>query len=264
MNIKEYIKDLYDAYILKKKYKYIRSQDYNGKRYHQIQAIKNFTHYTYAYNGFDAEETKEIKKGNIGGYIEDESCLSHKGNCWIDYGSYVSDGIRISGNAWVDKFIRINSFDKMKLDIYDNVRISADIFNESISKLEKTCSVGGYTKINAPIYIRDNFEISGYNIEINDSLVFKKALDTQYDNELVFRSPLDIDNYIRTMSLIERIRSNISNTNRFYGDNNSNQEFAFDFRYIKPNPKVSSAESKPKEESIKPTVKNALDYIEIK
>jgi hypothetical protein len=242
---------------------------YNGKIYYQIQAIRNFTHYTYVSDGFSSgsvEEIKEIKRGNVGGYIENESCLSHEGNCWIDYGSFVSDGIRISGNAWVDKFITINGFNKMKLDIYDNVRVSANIFNESISNLEKTCSIGGYTKINALIYIEDSFEISSYNIDINNNLVLKKRLGTQYDNELIFRSQIDIENYRRTMSEIEngRYRNNISYTNRFYGDNNSNQEFAFDFRYIKPNLKISSAESKPKEEPIKPTIKNALDYIEIR
>ena len=36
-----------------------------------------------------------VKAGDIGGYVESESNLSHEGNCWI------SDDARVSGNALV-------------------------------------------------------------------------------------------------------------------------------------------------------------------
>jgi len=48
-----------------------------------------------------------VKKGDIGGFVSDESCLSHEGECWIfddsevSGNSAVSEGAVLSGNASV-------------------------------------------------------------------------------------------------------------------------------------------------------------------
>ena len=43
----------------------------------------------------------DVKKGDIGGYIEKEENLSHEGNCWIDNNARVYGDARVSGDAQV-------------------------------------------------------------------------------------------------------------------------------------------------------------------
>lgn len=40
-----------------------------------------------------------VKKGELGGWIEDEENLSHEGNCWVNDGCYVCGGARVYENA---------------------------------------------------------------------------------------------------------------------------------------------------------------------
>ncbi len=53
---------------------------------YRIKALKNF---------------RDVKIGDLGGYIENESNLSHEGNCWI------YDNARVYGNARVHENARI-------------------------------------------------------------------------------------------------------------------------------------------------------------
>ena len=43
----------------------------------------------------------KIKKGDVGGYIENENNLSHKGQCWVDETSKVLGKSRVIGNAQI-------------------------------------------------------------------------------------------------------------------------------------------------------------------
>ncbi|WP_246067890.1 hypothetical protein [Bartonella saheliensis] len=61
-----------------------------GKTLHRIRALRDFG---------------DIKAGDLGGFIEKESNLSHEGNCWI------SDNAKIFGKA----------------KVLNNVKISGDI-----------------------------------------------------------------------------------------------------------------------------------------
>ena len=86
-----------------KKYKMLNI-DYvtdSGVVLHPIQALKNFGN---------------VKKGDIGGYIESYSNLSQKGNCWVGgeakvYGrSEVTDYAMVDENATVcNTFVRDDS-----------------------------------------------------------------------------------------------------------------------------------------------------------
>lgn len=71
---------------------------YSGRTLYRIQAIKDFS---------------DVKKGDLGGYIESEYNLSHKGDCWVYnnaqvYGkaevgglSIICGNSRIYGNAYI-------------------------------------------------------------------------------------------------------------------------------------------------------------------
>jgi len=53
---------------------------------YQIEALKEFS---------------DIKKGDLGGWIEKESNLSQQGDCWVSCRARVYDNAIVSDNAWV-------------------------------------------------------------------------------------------------------------------------------------------------------------------
>ncbi|NDK07840.1 hypothetical protein EOM39_01180 [Candidatus Gracilibacteria bacterium] len=59
---------------------------FRGKVLYRIQALKDFG---------------DVKKGDLGGYIEKEDNLSQDGNCWIYNEAKVYDEAKICGNAKV-------------------------------------------------------------------------------------------------------------------------------------------------------------------
>ena len=66
--------------------------EFGGKILHRIKALKDFN---------------DVKKGDLGGYIEKEENLSHEGNAWVSDNAWVcgnawvSDNAKVFGNAWV-------------------------------------------------------------------------------------------------------------------------------------------------------------------
>ena len=89
---------------MEKKYK-LTEETINlcGKKLFRIKALKDF---------------EDVKKGDKGGFIEDEHNLSHDGNSWV-YGNAMVDGNAmvygdacVYGDAWVCGNIKIeNNFD---------------------------------------------------------------------------------------------------------------------------------------------------------
>ena len=60
--------------------------EYKGRALHRIKALRDF---------------RNVKKGDVGGYIESETNLSHEGNCWIFDNAKVYDNAMVSGKAKV-------------------------------------------------------------------------------------------------------------------------------------------------------------------
>ena len=71
---------------------------------HRIKALKDFDN---------------VKKGDIGGYIEKEDNLSHDGNCWVFDNAWVSDNAKVYDNALV--FGNALVFDNAM--VYGNARV---------------------------------------------------------------------------------------------------------------------------------------------
>ena len=83
---------------MEKKYK-LTDETINlcGKKLCRIKALKDF---------------EDVKKGDKGGFIEDEHNLSHDGNSWVYGNARVYGDARVYGNAWVYGNIKIeNNFD---------------------------------------------------------------------------------------------------------------------------------------------------------
>jgi len=83
-----------------------KMQHYNRTLY-QIEALKDF---------------KDVRKGDLGGWIENENNLSQDGNAWVYDNAKVFDNARVSGNACVYD----NAWIWDNACVYDNARVYGD------------------------------------------------------------------------------------------------------------------------------------------
>ena len=122
----------------------------DGRTLHRIEALKDFGN---------------IKKGEKGGFIENENNLTQYGKCWV------YDNAEVSGNAMV--------FDNA--EIYDNAEVysgtmvyeNAKIYGNA--KVSGIAAVFGDAEVCGKAEVCDHAEIRGNAIVANDSdyIVFK-------------------------------------------------------------------------------------------
>lgn len=67
-----------------KKFELVDASNYGRRKAYRIRALRDFG---------------DVQKGMLGGYVEDESCLSHDGDCWIYDSAFVGKGCCVSGNS---------------------------------------------------------------------------------------------------------------------------------------------------------------------
>lgn len=97
---------------LDKKYRLTNNTiEYNRQTLYQIEALKDF---------------RDVKNGDLGGYIADESCLSHDDICWVFNDSKVTQGSVITGEAEVHNSIINHS------RLCDNVIVKDSIIENSV------------------------------------------------------------------------------------------------------------------------------------
>ena len=133
-----------------KKYELLKDDciNYCGKTLYRIKALKEFG---------------DVKKGELGGYIESKSNLSQRGNCWVFDNAKVYDNARVYDNAEV--FEEAKVFGSAR--IYDNAAIfgRAEVYGNA--QIHGNAEVCGYAWIfyNANVYgnalIYGNAEVFG-------------------------------------------------------------------------------------------------------
>ena len=115
-----------------------RPREVEDKTLYPIRALKDFGN---------------VKKGDLGGYIEDSSCLSPEGNCWVGKNSIVFSGSRVSENALLDGNIELRGTTTASDDVILSGRIVAEncIFqhNSRVSGqlMLMNCRTSGKTEI---------------------------------------------------------------------------------------------------------------------
>ena len=166
--------------------------NYYGKVLHRIKSLINFNN---------------VKKGDIGGFIEKEDNLSHDGYCWIYNDAKVYDDARVCGNAEIygDAEVFDNAIVHGNAKIYDNAGVcdnarvfdnakvydNADVFNNAMvcgnAKVYDDAGVLGNARVggNAVIYgnarifdnarIYNNAEVYGYARVFDSTKVFDNA-----------------------------------------------------------------------------------------
>ena len=136
-----------------KKYKLIKRKSIvtgNGTILYRIKALKDFGN---------------VKKGEIGGFVESENNLCQEGNCWIHDEAKVLDNAMVLGNAQV--------LDHAIIKDYATVSDSACIKGSNVLISGKSHIYGAViidnSKITGECYIGGNVKI--YNSSIFNSLI---------------------------------------------------------------------------------------------
>lgn len=110
--------DIYCAAKEEKKYEFTEEIiKFEGHILHRIKALKDFD---------------DVKKGDLGGFIESEKNLSHEGNCWVYDDAWVFEDAKVYENAKIsgssmiyeDAVIRGNTEVKDRSHIYGTAILS--------------------------------------------------------------------------------------------------------------------------------------------
>ena len=132
----------------------------NNKKYELIPSDKEGLYRVKALKDFN-----DVKKGDIGGYVECESNLSYNGNCWIYDDAIVRDDARIWGNAQI--------WGKAVIQGYAEVYSNAQIWGNAV--IQDNASVGDKAVIQDNVFLMGNAEVCGNAIISSDKdyIVFK-------------------------------------------------------------------------------------------
>ena len=98
------------------------TMEINNHTLHRIKALKDFG---------------DVKKGDLGGWVEDIHNLSHKGNCWIYDDAAVYSEAKVMGNAKV--------FDDAEITTYSSVMGDAEV-HDSVW-VDESSIVRGHAKV---------------------------------------------------------------------------------------------------------------------
>ena len=81
------------------------------------------------------KDFNDVKKGDIGGYIQSEYNLSHYGNCWIYDDAKVYDNAFVMGNARVCDNAKIGG--KARIEGYTVIQGNAQIWGDAMISSDK-------------------------------------------------------------------------------------------------------------------------------
>ena len=96
---------------MEKKYKLTKeTKTINSVTLHRIQALRDFDN---------------VKKGELGGWIQSETNLSHEGDCWVYKDAWVYKNAQVFGDAWVYGKARISGSAQVYGDacVYQNAQV---------------------------------------------------------------------------------------------------------------------------------------------
>lgn len=131
---------------------------------HQIMAVRDFDAYAF-YLG--RAYVKHIKNGDLGGYIQSESSLSHDGVAWVDDNAVVFGGAIVCDDAWVGGNSKI--YGRTVVRGYAKITDDADIGGTIV--ITDHAKVIGRSHMRGNLVIKDFAVIKqagvvGYNVEV--------------------------------------------------------------------------------------------------
>lgn len=138
---------------MSKKYKLTDdTRKYWGRTIYRIKALKDFG---------------DVKKGDLGGWVESEDNLSQYGNCWVYDDAEVFDTSRVCDNAQMHNSSRLlkDSFMYGDAKIFDNVWVSDTSYILGTAKVYKNSHIYGRAVITGDAIVNKS---SDYKVFKND------------------------------------------------------------------------------------------------
>ena len=124
-----------------------------------------FTGKTKEHYGITLKQIRRISDGLVGGWIEKEDNLSHRGDCWVSYNAkvfgnaLVSERAHVYGNAWV----------------YGNALVFGDARVSEKAHVSERARVYGSAKVSGNAHIYGNALVSERALVYGDANVFRDA-----------------------------------------------------------------------------------------
>ena len=128
----------------------------NNMTLYRIKALKDFNN---------------VKKGDLGGYIEKEDNLSHIGNCWVYDGAKVYGNAKVFGNAMVcgDAMVCGNA------RVCDDAEVCGNAIVCGNAMVYGNASVYGNAKVFGKSMVYDNANVYGNTIVCGNAMVCGNA-----------------------------------------------------------------------------------------
>ena len=136
--------------------------DVSGTTLHRIKALKDFGN---------------VKKGELGGYVESERNLSQEGNCWVCGNAKVCGDAEVCGNAKVCG----------NAEVYGNAKVYGNAW------VCGNAEVYGNAKVYGNAWVYGNAEVCGNAKVCGDAdYIIIKGLGSKYRNTTIFRTKENI------------------------------------------------------------------------
>jgi NDP-sugar pyrophosphorylase family protein len=114
----------------------------------RIKALRNFS---------------DVKKGDIGGYVEKEYNLSHYGDCWIYGDAIVANYARVYDNAWV----------LGNAKVYNNATIAGSALVFGDARVYGNAKVRGNAQVYGNAKVYGDALVNGYASIYGDAVIKK-------------------------------------------------------------------------------------------
>ena len=146
------------------KYKLIRKESkiIAGVKVYRIQALVDFGN---------------IKKGDIGGFVESTQNLSQYGNCWINDNAVVMNNAKIFNDAQISGASIISDCAVIMghANVYDDAQVCGHAIVNGFSKIYGNAEIHGSARINDHVEIYGNAEVYGYSLICDYAKIFEYA-----------------------------------------------------------------------------------------
>lgn len=130
------------------------------------------------YNAYRIEALKDfadVKKGDLGGFVQDESNLSHEGNCWVYNEAIVVDNALVRDEAKICNHGIVSGNAKVfnKAVVYNNARVYENATVKDEAKVFEDCYIYGNAVICENAKVRSNAHVSGSTVVSGGTSVFE-------------------------------------------------------------------------------------------
>ncbi|MNM78069.1 hypothetical protein D3C81_899550 [compost metagenome] len=146
----------------------------SDKKYEIVKEYTTRTVYGYAYRVRALKDFSDVKKGDLGGYINSYGNLDQKGDCWI-----YNDAMCIG-----DSIVQRNAKLKDKVIVEGNCLVSNDAVISDNCRILGKCVIGRRNNKIFTEYEKDNTSISG-NVYMNGDILVGGSSSIKGNTELI-------------------------------------------------------------------------------